>query len=110
MKKLTQFAVRLLAIGLLFAPLSGQATTNEGGGAGYALTGEVLAMDRRHINVGDVQLRLSPTVKVVKPGNPRASLSDIKPGDNIGVKMIKYRGNVYVDTIFYLTGSGAAAN
>lgn len=111
MKNLTRFAARLLAISVLLAPFAvGHATTNEGGGAGYALTGEVLDLQKRHINVGDVMLRLSPTVKVVKPGKPKATLSDIKPGDNIGVKMIKYRGKVFVDTIFYLTGSGATAN
>ncbi len=110
MKNLTRLAVRLLAISLLLAPIAGQATTNEGGGAGYALTGEVLEMQRKHINVGDVLLRLSPTVKVVKPGKARASLADIKTGDNIGVKMIQYRGKAYVDTIFYLNSSGASAN
>jgi len=111
MKNLTQLIVRLLAITVLLAPhVAGQATTNEGGSGGhYALQGRVLEMQQKHINIGDVLLRLSPTVKVRKPGKKKASLADIKAGDNVGVKMIQYRGKAYVDTIFYL-GAGGASN
>ena len=111
MKKLSHIIVRLLAITVLLAPFSaGQATTNEGGsGPHYALKGTVLEKHKKHINIGDVMLRLSPTVKVKKPGKKNASMSDIRQGDNVGVKMIQYRGNAYVDTIYYL-GAGGASN
>ena len=104
MKTVAKFVVHLLAIGMLFAPLAGQAAD------GYAMTGKLLAKHSKYINVGDVQLLLSPTVKVVKPGKKNASMSDIKPGDNVGVKMLEFRGKAYVDTVFYLTGSGTPAN
>lgn len=111
MKKLTKLLVRLLAITVLLAPFSaGQATTNEGGNAGrYALQGTIMEMQQKHINIDDVMLRLSPTVKVRVPGKKNASLADIKKGDSVGVKMIEYRGKAYVDTIFYL-GAGGASN
>ena len=104
MKDITRLTVRLLAITFLLAPFAtGQATTNEGGGKSYALEGEILEMDRKNINIGDVQLRLSPTVKVKVPGKKNASLSDIRKGNKVGVKMIQYRGNAYVDTIFFIS-------
>lgn len=103
MKYLTRIVIRLLAVSILFAPLAGQA-------AGYAMTGKVFAKHAKYINVSDVQLLLSPTVKVVIPGNPQARLADIKPGHTVGVKMLKYRGKSYVDTIFKLSGSGIPAN
>lgn len=111
MKNLTKIVIRLLAITVLLAPFSaGQATTSEGGSSGhYALQGKILEMHRKHINIGDVLLRLSPTVKVKVPGKKKASLKDLKPGDSVGVKMIQYRGKAYVDTIFYL-GAGGASN
>ena len=112
MKNLTRLVIRLLAIGVLLAPFSaGQATTNEGGGGPlFAMQGVVLEKQTRHINVGDVMLRLSPTVKVRVPGKPNASMADINPGDNVGVKMIQYRGKAYVDTIFYLGAGSVSSN
>ena len=111
MIKLNKLILRLLAISVLLAPLgAGQATTIEGGSAGqYALKGKVLEMQNKHITIDDVMLRLSPTVKVRVPGKKNASLSDIRKGNEVGVKMIQYRGKAYVDTIFYL-GAGGASN
>ena len=111
MKNLTKRIFPLLAIIVLLTPFgTAQATTNEGGSAGrYALQGQILEKGQKHINIGDVMLRLSPTVKVKVPGKKKASMTDIKPGDKVGVKMIEYRGKAYVDTIFYL-GAGGASN
>lgn len=111
MKNLIKLVIRLLAITVLLAPFNaGQATTSEGGSKGrYALEGQIMEMQKKHINIGDVLLRLSPTVKVKMPGKKNASLSDLREGNRVGVKMIQYRGKAYVDTIFYL-GAGGASN
>ncbi len=111
MKNLIKLVIRLLAITALLAPYSaGQATTDEGGSEGrYALKGQIMELQSKHINIGDVMLRLSPTVKVKKPGKKNASLSDLREGNTVGVKMIQYRGKAYVDTIYYL-GAGGASN
>ena len=110
MKNLTKLVIRLLAITILLAPFTaGQATTNEGGPV-YAMQGVVLEKQTKHINIGDVMLRLSPTVKIRVPGKQRASMSDINPGDRVGVKMIEYRGKAYVDTIFYLGAGSVSSN
>lgn len=105
MKNVTRIVIRLLAVSVLFAPLAGQAANET-----YAMTGKVLAKHSKYINVGDVHLLLSPTVKIVIPGNPQASLADIRTGHTVGVQMLQYRGKSYVDTIFKLTGSGIPAN
>ena len=106
MKNIAMFAVRLLAISVLLAPFTlGQAALD-----GYATTGTVLTMTSKHINIDDIFMKLSPTVKVVVPGKKKASLSDIKPGDNVGIKLLKFQGKSYVDTIFYLGGSDSTAN
>ena len=102
-----RFMIRLLAATLLLVPFGAvQATTEEGVGPVYALQGKVLEKRAKHILVDDVLLRLSPTVKVKVRGKPKASLGDIDPGDDVGVKMIQYRGKAYVDTIYKINDAG----
>lgn len=106
MRNLTTNLLRILAIAALFAPFSvGQAVASE-----YAMTGTVLAKHQKHINIGDMLLLLSPTVKVVIPGKKNAGMNNIKPGDNVGVQMLDYQGKSYVDTIFLLPGGASPAN
>lgn len=107
MINVNRFMIRLLAITVLLAPFgAGQATTEEGAGPVYALQGKVQEKRPRHILVDDVLLRLSPTVKVEVRGKAKASLGDIDPGDDVGVKMIQYRGKAYVDTIYKINDAG----
>ncbi len=49
-------------------------------------------------------------MKVVLPGNKQGTLASLKEGDNVGVKMLKYRGKAYVDYIYYLPRGAALAN
>lgn len=99
MKKLSMMSIRLLAICLLLAPLGVQAQ-----GLPYSTAGKLYSLSNKHINVDDTELRLSPTVKVVLPGNKPGTLAALKKGDFVGVKVTEYRGRSYVDTIFYLPG------
>lgn len=97
--------IRLLAVVLLTAPLTGLQAAN----VNYATSGPILSMDSKHINVGDMLLRLSPTVKVVYPGNRKGELSNLNSGDWVGVTMIEYRGKAYVDSIYFLPNGSSAA-
>lgn len=98
MKFLKMKLIRLFAICLLLAPLGAQAQ------GGYHAVGEISELTRDHIYLGDDHMRLSPTVKVVFPGNKLRNLDDLKIGYVVGVNRIKYRGKRYVDTIYYLPG------
>ena len=103
MKNLNMKIIRLLAICLLLAPLGAQAQD------GFNDVGKILDLNRKHINIDDHRMRLSPTVKVMFPGNKQRQLSDLKIGYVVGVKMIKYQGKRYVDTIYYLPGGDRRA-
>ena len=96
MIKLSKNIFHALALCLLLAPLGVQAQD------GFTQIGEILALSKQHINVDDSQERLSPTVKVVFPGNKLRKLSDLRVGYVVGLKMIKYQGKSYVDYIYYL--------
>ncbi len=96
MKILSKTIVSALALCLLLAPLGVQAQT------AYTQVGKILSLSKSHINVDDSQERLSPTVKVVFPGNKLRKLSDLRVGYTVGLKMIKYQGKSYVDYIYYL--------
>ena len=98
MKNLNLKMIRLFTVCLLLAPLGAQAQ------GGFNEVGEILDMTSKTIHVGDDQIRLSPTVKVVFPGNKLRKLDDLKPGYFVGVKTIKFQGKRYVDTIYYLPG------
>ena len=96
MNKVSKKIIHALALCLLLAPLGVQAQQ------GFAAVGKVLALSKNHINVDDSQERLSPTVKVVFPGNKLRQLSDLRVGYVVGLIMIKYQGKSYVDYIYYL--------
>lgn len=105
MSKLKLVIARALAMVVLLAPMAVAQAAEQA----FAVSGPVLQMTRKSINVGDMQFNMSPTVKVVIPGKKKAGLSDLKRGDHVGIKMIEYRGKTYVDTIVYLPG-GLQAN
>ena len=98
MKNLKMKIIRLFALCLLLAPLGAQAQE------GFHAVGKITELNDKFIYLGDDHMRLSPTVKVVFPGNKLRQLDDLKPGYVVGVKRIKYQGKRYVDTIYYLPG------
>ena len=71
----------------------------------YQLTGTILQLDDKRINVGDLDFKISPTVKVFIPGKEKAGLNNLRKGDYVGVKMIVFNGTQMVDSIYYLTNS-----
>ncbi len=97
MKILSKTIVNAITLCLLLVPLGVQAQA-----ADYNQVGTILSLSEKHINVDDSQERLSPTVKVVFPGNKLRKLSDLRVGYTVGLKMIKYQGKSYVDYIYYL--------
>lgn len=98
MRYLNMKIVRLFAICLLLAPFGAQAQDN------FHAVGKITELNDKFIYLGDDHMRLSPTVKVLFPGNKRRQLDDLKPGYVVGVKRIRYQGKRYVDTIYYLPG------
>ena len=70
----------------------------------FQASGEILELSSNHINVGDLAFRLSPTVKVQILENEKASTNDLKVGDYVGLKLIKFNGRQMVDSIRYLPG------
>ncbi len=105
MRTLNMKIIRLLAIALLLAPLGAQAQEGEG----FNEVGKIRDLSRKHINLDDFRMRLSPTVKVIWPGNKQRALEDLRVGYVVGVKMIKYQGKSYVDYIYYLPGGDRRA-
>ena len=71
---------------------------------GFHASGEILELSSTYINVGDLAFRLSPTVKVQVLGNKQASTNDLKVGDYVGIKLMKFNGKQMVDSIQYLPG------
>jgi len=69
MKNLSMISIRLLALCLLLAPLGVQAQALP-----YSTEGKLYSLSKKYINVDDTELRLSPTVKVVLPGNKPGTL------------------------------------
>ena len=66
--------------------------------------GTILQIDRSSINLSDSQYALIATTRVLRlPGNRKARLQDLKPGDNVRVKLVKIAKKRYVDTIYLLT-------
>ncbi len=95
--------IRLLTVCLLLAPLGAQA-------APYSTSGSIDGLSRKQILISDILLDLSPTVKVILPGNKQGTLASLQKGDNVGVKMIKYRGKAYVDYIYKLPKRSGLVN
>ncbi len=104
MRYLNMKTIRLLTVCLLLAPLGVQAMPP------YAASGPIGSLTEKKIRVNDILLRLSPTVKVMLPGNKQGTLASLTVGDNVGVKMLKYQGKAYVDYIYYLPRGAALAN
>ncbi len=71
-------------------------------------SGEIIELTRKIINVGDLLLELSPTVKVT--GNGKTSLKQLGEGDYVGVKLFKFNGRLLVDTIYYFKEDPLANN
>jgi hypothetical protein len=73
--------------------------------------GTILQIDRSFINLSDAQYALMATTRVERlPGNRKARLQDLKPGDNVRVKLIKIAKKRYVDTIYLLTAKAQRNN
>ena len=92
----------LLLILLSFSWASNQAFAQ--GTNNFETSGEILELSSTYISVDDLGLRLSPTVKVQVSGIKQASINDLKIGDYVNIKLIKFNGRLIVDNIQYLPG------
>ncbi len=72
----------------------------EGENPDIQASGNIIELTRKMINVGDLTFELSPTVKVT--GKGRTALKQLRKGDYVGVKLLKFNGRFLVDTIYYL--------
>lgn len=92
MKNIKQFSTGLL-LALIVLPLSISAQVI------YSTEGVILGYTNGSINLSDVEFRLLPTTKVILKKNKKGQLSNLNPGDNARISLIKIDKKRYVDTI-----------
>ncbi|MCP3672109.1 MAG: hypothetical protein GY814_17100 [Gammaproteobacteria bacterium] len=69
----------------------------------FGMSGEIYELTNKVINVGDIALRISPTVKIKTPLKNKARLQDLKVGDHVFVDVVTYNGKRYADRIVVLS-------
>ncbi len=101
--KIGSLAGKLLVLCLLLSSWTiSQAAESTVNPNDYELTGHILDLNNRTINVDDMSFGISPTVKVKTKSKEKASLMDLKIGTYVGVITIRYNGRILADTIHYL--------
>jgi len=63
------------------------------------MLGPINFIDKQRIVLMDMEFRLSPTVKVYSAKGKRVSLDKLRPGDTVGLKLLRLDRKTLVDSI-----------
>jgi len=67
---------------------------------GFDRSGYIVSISSTELSLEDDPLVLSPTAKVSTESLKKASFSELKVGDFVGIKLIKFNNKVYIDHVY----------
>ena len=73
-------------------------------------SGKISSINNKRINTGDLFYKFLPTVKVKLRSGKKGTISKLKVGDDVNMKILHLDGKSYVDTIIQLPVQSSRGN